>query len=276
MQRLTNWTLLWQELSDLNYRWRLKSNDRWGYQPQQAEAFAEKVKQRWQTPDSSRQFILSYIDSESTCLDIGSGIGAWAALIAQKARWVTAIEPASAMIDLMKSRLKAESITNVSIIQDTWPEACVQAHDFSLCSHAMYGVIDLPAFIRRMVEVTRRTCFFLIRAPSMDGVMAEATRLVLGHPHDSPNFCVAYNVFIEMGIYPNVLMENSGKRKSWSHTSLESARDEIKMRLGVDGSDAYDADLMDLLTHRLTYQDGCYIWPPAVQSALIYWDVSAG
>jgi SAM-dependent methyltransferase len=273
MQSITNWSALWRELVELSSTYHLRESDPWGYNQSKALEFAERLANRWQTPDSSREFILGQVTPESTVLDIGSGIGAWSALIARKAGSVTAVEPSPAMVEQMRNLLVREGVQNVTVVQEPWPGARVGMHDFSLCSHAMYGTLDLPAFIRRMVEVTRKTCFLLIRALDIKGVMAKAAQRVLGQPYDSPNFTVAYNVLIEMGIYANVLMEKTGKRKSWAHESLEGALEEVKLRLGISDSTTHDAFLIDLLQRRLTYRDGMYIWPPGAQSALIYWEV---
>ena len=35
----------------------------------------------------------------------------------------------------------------------------------------------------------------------------------------------------------------------------------------------YDAFLLELLRQRLTCQDGLYVWPREVRSALVYWSV---
>jgi len=274
MQKITNWTALWHELVEMNNSWRLKTGDNWGYQPEKVQEFADRVAYRWQIPDSSREFILNCVTPSSTVLDIGSGPGAWSALIARRARSVTAVEPAPAMVEQLRRLLLRENIENVDIVEEYWPGASVGMHDFSLCSHAMYGTPDLPAFVHRMVEVTSETCFLLMRATVMDSVMAVAARRVLGHPYDSPSFTVAYNVLIEMGIYANVLMESSGTRKTWSHKSLEEALEDVKLRLNITGSTAHDDFLKDLLKSRLTLRDGVYVWPPGVRSALIYWDVT--
>jgi len=61
-----------------------------------------------------------------------------------------------------------------------------------------------------MAARTRRTCFLLLRAPTIDGVRAEAARHIWGQYLDSPNFTIAYNVLLQAGIYANVLMENTG------------------------------------------------------------------
>jgi hypothetical protein len=137
----------------------------------------------------------------------------------------------------------------------------------------MYGTPDLPGFIRKMMAVTRRTCFLLMRAPDLDGLMAEFARMVFGHPYDSPNFVIAYSTLIEMGIYANVLTEDSGLWKSWTHDSLEEALAEVKRRLGLKDNPTYDETIYRRLKEELTCVDGKFVWPPGTRSILVYWDV---
>jgi len=276
MEKMTDWIALWRELVEVKSRGRKEAAgaesqaDLWYAR---AREFDEGVKRRWTRPDSSRDFVMSQLDVNATLLDIGAGTGAWAALLASRARRVTAVEPSSAMIEVMREKLAAEGRTNVEIVQGAWPDVLVEPHDFSLCSHAMYGYPDLPAFIRRMVASTRCTCFLVLRAPGVDCVLAEAARHIWGQPHDSPNFTIAYNVLLQMGIYPNVLMENTGLWDSRSSESLEEALSAVKRRFGLDGMTEHDDFLVDLLRRRLTYQDGQYVWPREVRSALVYWTV---
>jgi SAM-dependent methyltransferase len=238
-----------------------------------AREFDEAIKRRWTRPDSSRDFLMSQLVN-ATVLDVGAGTGAWAVLLAPRVRKVTAVEPSSAMIEVMRENLAAEGHTNVEIVQGAWPDVVVEPHDFSLCSHAMYGYPDFPAFIRRMVASTRCVCFLLMRAPGVDSIWAEAARHIWGQPHDSPNFTIAYNILLQMGIYPHVLMENTGLWFSRSSESLEEALNIVKRRFGLDGMAEHDDFLVDLLHRRLTYQDGQYAWPHEVRSALVYWTVA--
>jgi SAM-dependent methyltransferase len=276
MQKMTDWIALWRELVEAKSRSRKgeagseSPADLWYAR---AREFDESVKHRWTRPDSSRDFVMSQLDVNATLLDIGAGTGAWAALLASRARRVTAIEPSPAMIEVMREKLAAEGRTNVEIVQGTWPDVVVEPHDFSLCSHAMYGYPDFPAFIRRMVVCTRCKCFLVLRAPGVDCVLAEAARHIWGQPHDSPNFTIAYNVLLQMGIYPNVLMENTGLWDPRISQSLEEALSDVKRRFGLDGMTEHDDFLVDLLRRRLIYQGGQYVWPRDVRSALVYWTV---
>ena len=282
MGRTTDWIRLWRELVEVQaWSWAAKNRDRkpdsaW---KAQAHSLDAHVRQRWAKPGSSLRMVLAALQGRpgATVLDIGAGTGSWAAVLARHARLVTAIEPSPAMIEAMEENLAAEGIKNVRIVQAAWPDVQVEAHDFSLCSHAMYGCPDLPTFVQSMIDVTHQTCFLVMRAPKVDGVLAEAAVQVWGHPHDSPNFQVGYNVMLQMGLFPNVLMEDSGLWNARTNDSLDEALADVKRRLGlldVEPSE-HDAFLQDLLRRRLTWQDGRYVWPPGVRSALVYWDVKS-
>jgi len=278
MEKITDWNLLWRELVET------KSHSRkikWGGEPPEdlwadrALHFKEGVKRRWARPDSSREFILSQLDPKGTVLDIGAGTGAWSMLLSSRVKHVTAVEPSDSMIAVMRESLAAEKISNVSIEQGEWPDVSVEPHDYSLCSHAMYASPDLRAFVQQMVARTKRMCFLLLRAPSIDGVRAEAALHFWGQPLDSPNFTIAYNVLLQAGIYANVLMENTGLWKPRTSSSLEEALGDMRRFLALDDSGEHDGYLMELLQRRLTLKEGKYVWPPEVRSALVYWQVGA-
>ncbi|MEJ2110151.1 MAG: class I SAM-dependent methyltransferase [Acidobacteriota bacterium] len=269
MEKLTDWNALWRELVELKERSHGEGlTDSWC---RKASDFKESVKRRWKTPDSSREFILSRVNPDSTVLDIGAGTGAWAGLLAPHVKSVTAVEPSPSMIEIMRESLQEEGITNVDIVEGAWPDVRVKAHDFSLCSHAMYGYPDLPAFIRRMVAHTKNTCFLLLRATSPNGIRSEAAQHIWGQPLDSPNFTIAYNILLQMDIYADVLMEDTGFWKPRKSESLEEAFYSVKRYLGLKQEIKYDEYIQRLIERKLVFKDGLYFWPPEVRSALVYW-----
>lgn len=269
-----DWIGLWKALAEMG-AWRREakgdshSADLW---KERACEFDRSVKERWQNPDASRTFILSQLTPECTLLDIGAGTGAWCVLAAQRIRSVTALEPSPSMRKLLQENLRQAGLTNVHVLPDAWPQAEVETHDISLCAHAMYGVADFALFVRRMEEVTRRLCIMILRAPLPGSVMAEAARHVLGHPHDSPNFIIAYNALLQMGIYANVIMEEEDAWQPWQSASLEDALRKAKSRLALDEENhTHDAFLLELLRSRLQPGEKGLRWPPGMRSALIYW-----
>lgn len=277
MGEITNWAGLWRELSLVQLQRhpaRAAGEDIWRDRARNLHA---RIGQRWLKPDASRNTIAARVAAlpNATLLDIGAGTGAWAAFLAPSVARITAVEPSPAMVAVMRDNLAAQEITNVEILQASWPDAMVGAHDFSLCGHAMYGAPDLPAFIRRMEQVTRHTCFLVLRAPATSGVMAEAALRVWGHPYDSPNFQVAYNVLLQMGIRANVLFEESGTWTPWTSASIADALGDVKRRLLVHTTE-HDGFLTDLLKRRLREENGQFIWPDDMRSALVYWQSGSG
>ena len=275
MEIITDWNTLWKNLVEIRASDRQKrqeageEKDPW---INRAHRFQEGVRERWMQKDSSRDFIISRINADSTLLDIGSGTGAWSLLLARHVRRVTAVDPSESMLSVLRENIAAENADNVSIVQGAWPDVDVEPHDFSLCSHAMYGYPDLAGFIRGMEKHTRQTCFLLLRAPDIDCVQAEAARYLWGNPFDSPNFIIAYNILIQMGIYANVLMENTGYWKPRVSHSLDAALQRLKREMCLAGTDEHDGFLIDLLRRRLSPKDGVYVWPQEVCSALVYWE----
>lgn len=278
MPPATHWAALWRELVEK----RAQSPD--GSKPapssadpweNRAKDYAERVKRRWSRPDSSRDFIAAQLDPSATVLDIGAGTGAWAMMMAKHAASVTAIEPSAAMRAYLEANLAEQQVDNVRVVAGAWPQVSIAPHDYALCSHAMYGYPDFPGFVRQMIASIRRMCILILRAPDPGGIMATACRHLWGQPFDSPNFTIAYNSLLEMGIYPNVLMENTGLWEAQTSPDLDAALLEMKrsFRLAPDDPQ-HDAFLLDLLRERLTVRDGVCVWPREVRSALVYWPVN--
>jgi SAM-dependent methyltransferase len=277
MEPITDWAKLWKELVEIKNYSRKNgmetpgNGDIWS---SKARDFNERVKQRWDKPDSTRKFMLSLLEPNTTLVDIGAGTGAWAILFSKHIQKVTAVEPSGAMAEVMLENIAEAGCNNIEIIREKWPDADPGMHDYTFCSHAMYGAPDFPAFIQHMIDRTRKMCFLLIRAPSPDGLITEAAQYVWGQPHDSPNFSIAYNILLQMGIYANVQIEDSDKWFFITSPSQEAALEEIKSRLGLGQESIYNSCLESLLARRLIKENDHYLWPGGVQSALVYWKVS--
>jgi SAM-dependent methyltransferase len=267
----TDYAALWRELVKRSNQRKEKTGGDIKYWDHHARNYDARVRRRWQQPDSIRGFIADCIEPGASVLDIGAGTGAWAVFLASRVRYVTALEPSSGMRTIMRSNLDELGITNIKMMAGRWPETEASPHDYVLCAHAMYGAPDLPVFVNRMTATAHKTCFMLIRDSHPDSIMAQAARRILGQPNDSPNFTVAVKVLEQMGIEHETLADNHNNWKPWRHPTLEDALNEIKQRLGVDLDNQFDPYLRDLLVKNLRREEGEYIWPSGVRSALIYW-----
>lgn len=276
---MPDWVELWRTLSLVGNTRREKKlekgvKDRWH---NHAEFFNLRVYERWEQRDSSRQFVLQTLKEipQATVLDVGAGTGTWTTMIAPHAKSVTALDSSPAMLDFCKKEVQSAGFENVAFVEGIWPEIANQVpeHDITLCSHAMYGCQDPVAFIDALQKVTRRRIILLLRAPSQNGLMAQAAGMVWGHPYDSPNFQIAYQILLGMGIFPHVIMENVHLWKQWCNTSLAEALAEIKSRLGLYEEQQYDQQLMHLLQENLVQEGEEWVWPAAIRTALVWWDV---
>ncbi len=270
-----DWTQLWADLVSIQAvrrRQKYQSDSWYG----RAEDFRERVRKRWQNgSDSSRRFVIETLQAfpQASVLDIGAGTGDWALLMAEQGASVTALDPSASMLAILSERVAQSGLDSIQIVQGEWPQVAVGSFDICFCSHAMYGAADLPRFITAMQTAAAKRVIMLIRAPHPQGVMAQAARLVYGHPYDSPNFQIAYNVLLGMGIFPNVIMEDCGWWKPWVCESRQAALLEMKQRLGLTDTAAHDDSLMALLSAHLKDTERGVEWPRGVRTALLYWDV---
>lgn len=276
MEKLTDWLALWKQLARIQAKAFARKKEHQGADcwKHKARDFDKMVRKKWENSDSSRKYILSTLKRNpgSTVLDIGAGTGAWALLFAEHSTYVTALEPSDAMTQILKEKMDAEKKDNIRIVKGTWPEAQVEPHDYVFASHSMYGVADFKSFILKMVNTARKACFLLTRVPFIDALMAKIAMKIWGQPYDSPNFQIAYNALLQMGIYANVLMESPEGWTPWTNDSLEEAVLEAKSRLDILETNHYNEWLTQLLGQELKQENGRIIWPVGNQSALIYWE----
>ena len=278
MQKATDWLALWRELSEVQETvfkstGEKDSDDIWH---RRAAHFDTQLKKRWAHPDSSRNFVTTQLRSnpEWTVLDIGGGTGAWACIMSQYCRRITVVEPSPAMIRVMRQNLAAAKIRNVDILEAEWPNVRFDKYDMVFCSHAMYGFPDFEAFIRSIEAVSRHLCILILRAPDPEDLMSIAAAHIWGQPYDSPDYQVAFNALLQIGIFPNVLMEDTGLWDPWTSASIEEAFTEAKRRLRLPDKSEHDDYLRDLLERNLTPRDGKLYWPRGIRSALVYWSVN--
>lgn len=214
--------------------------------------------------------VLKSIDSNTTVIDIGAGTGAWTIPLAKVAYRVTAVDPSPAMLDVLKSNLKAERITNVGIVQAQWEEAEVSNHDVTLCSHSMYSVPDLAAFVNKVNEKTLKRAFMILRLKSRNGVLADLWQKYYNTPKpEEPSFILAYNLLYAMGIYGDVEIDpHPGFRKD---ETIDDAVNFVRSALQLEIRPGLLEELRQYLEGVLTYSFGAYQWPEKTQNALISW-----
>ncbi len=266
----TDWIGLWRELVE-----RLKTEPaqgekelvaRWGRRACSAGYTTEQ--RRRDRDDPLMQFVLGRLRPDDTVLDVGAGIGRWSIPIATSARKVTALDAVPKMLEIVRENATAEGVHNIETVLGDWATVELEPHDYVLSSHAVYTSPDIVACARKMERLARKACYMVMRVPRHDGVIGVLSRRIHGCWHDSPNFIVGYNALLQAGIYPHVVMEESGRH--WQNGTLEEALSRAKRHLHLQGGEQ-DEMVMEALKERLTLRDGRYYWPDWMRSALVWW-----
>ncbi len=257
-----NWLKMWQELITA-------SPHTPGSEPiKRYKAHARRGDER---PDPLLDYILHFLDSRTTVLDIGAGGGRWTIPLAGKAGTVTAVEPDNEMLKVLRKNIKIAQ-GNIQIIPSSWEEAEIAPHDIAVCAHSMYSSPDLSSFVRKMEKHAPKACFMAVRLPPVDGVIGQLTKTIYGRLYDSANAVVAYNALYSMGIYASVLVENDIRR--WVNDTLEEAFLRAKRHLHLETVNGYDGLIRETLEKRLTQSVEGYVWPDGMRSALLWWSPS--
>ncbi len=270
MEGYANWEALWRELS-LRFRQPTrgagKRKDPWR---ERAFSFDASVKRRQaEGKDPLVEALVDKLLPTDKVVDIGAGTGRWAIPLAGAATMVTAIEPSAVMVDILKENAAAAGVTNITAVSASWEDTTVEPHDVALSSHSVYASPDLPGFIHKMESLARRVCVLVLRVPRHDGIIGKLSQRIYGQWHDSPNFVIAYNILLGMGIYPDVLMES--RVRPWTDDTPEEAFARAKKHLRLRDSDVHDSIIREVLRSELKAQDGGWVWPDGMRSAMIWW-----
>ncbi len=269
----TDWSALWRELAS-RPRAKPGAADKKGSfeRKERAQQFEARTRKRnEERKDPLLEYVLNDLEPSETVLDIGAGTGRWTVPLAKNAKKVTAVEPSAAMLEILKQNAAEAGLNNVEIIQSTWEDARVTPREIAVCAHAMYNAPDLVAFARKMEVSVKRKCYLAMRLIPVDGVMAELSQKIYGNSNDSPNFIVGYNALYAAGIYTNVILEEGTFH--WTSPDIESAVEMARRHLYLGDSTEYDELIRETLKSSLVLEDGTYLWPDGIRSALVWWNI---
>ena len=101
-------------------------------------------------PDAALRRVLDMAGPDTTVLDVGAGGGRLALPLALRCRHVTAVEPSPSMVEQLREGADEAGIANMSVVQANWEDAEVEPADLVICSHVVYGVVDIDHFVRKL------------------------------------------------------------------------------------------------------------------------------
>src|SRR5512137_2030124 len=117
-----DWNALWKERQRLQESTRTHddSSHNWD-RKENAERYDANARSEYD--DRVQRTIASLpLTRESRVLDIGAGPGVLALPIAPLVREVTAIEPGTGMVDVLKKHAEREGIRNIACVQKLWED----------------------------------------------------------------------------------------------------------------------------------------------------------
>lgn len=233
-----DWNEVWKELmitqqrldktGDKNSHWNKKGN---------AERFWKRTQENSDKTDSTLNELP--LTPESRVLDIGSGPGRLAIPIAKKVSHVTAVEPASGMMDILKENMEKQEIGNISCVSKRWEEVDVEndldaPYDVVIASFSL-GMPEIEESIQKMQQASSKYVYIYWFAGTTPW---EKHSIVLWPVLYGTNYVpgpkcdVLYNLLYNMGIYPDVHVFSMDYTNYFS--SVEEAMDFYRDRYVIE------------------------------------------
>ena len=175
-------------------------------------------------PDAQLRRVLEMAGPDTTVLDVGAGGGRLALPLALRCRHVTALEPSASMLEQLRAGADEAGITNLSVTQANWEDAEVEPADLVVCSHVVYGVVEIDHFLRKLdAHALERVAIFVFM-DSPPSRFASFWRAVYGEQRlNMPALPELMAVLWQLGIHPNVEMLPTDAR-----SAFESREDAIR------------------------------------------------
>lgn len=205
-----------------------------------------------------------------SALDIGAGAGALALALAKRLKKVTAVEPASAMVKVLKEEASLKGLRNLNIIELPWDEADVGEHDIIICANLPSFVVDAPGFLEQIRRLGKYVFHIQNVNPNKDKFFyKELYPIILKKEYQKKvDYLDSYIQFHSLGIYANVNIIEYNFDQPFD--DLDEAVDFWKEYLGLE-TDEFDNFLYDFLNKRLKKRNGGYVFADHKKSAIIWW-----
>jgi hypothetical protein len=111
-------------------------------------------------------------------LDVGAGPGRHTLPLASAVQRAVAVEPSAAMRSHLIDGIGDAGLRNVDVVAAGWPDADVAPADVVICSHVVYGVADIAAFLQKLDAVSRRHCAMVLRYGQREEAILDLFRQV--------------------------------------------------------------------------------------------------
>jgi 2-polyprenyl-3-methyl-5-hydroxy-6-metoxy-1,4-benzoquinol methylase len=231
-----------------------------GYWDRRARGFHQATKDSIAS-DPLFQRVQQEVTAKTTVLDVGAGTGRFALGLAPQVQRVIAVEPNSTMLSFLQRDAAQQGIDNIECVNMTWEEAPADLRaDVVICSHVLYPIWDVEAFVAKLYAATLHTCYIYMRAVHLDALTAHLWRHFHGDVRClSPAYIHALDVLYDMGLYADV--EIVHMPPSLRFHSIEQAVEELTEQLILPDDQETQAELRMMLAAWLVERDGRLVPP---------------
>lgn len=158
----------------------------------------------------------------ATVLDIGCGPGNYTLPLAQKAAHVWALDPAAAMLDIVKARAHEEGLTNITFVNQGWEEVDLVKENwhrkFDLVFASMTPGVNDQETLEKIMAAAKGYCYVSrFSGRRWDNLQEKVWPLLTREPDPWSNTAMdiiyPFNLLYAMGYFPSLKFIHS----VWEH-----------------------------------------------------------
>ncbi len=257
----TDWAEHWKQLVMARHTqaWAFHDPAFWD---KRARGFAAATSGR---KDGFPELLEPWLQAHRTLIDVGAGAGRYAAPLADRLDWVTAVEPSQGMRDLIPEK------DNMTVIATDWEHAEPAPADLVICCHVLYGAAGAPAFIAKLEAAATERVFIELRYGQLHTASDPLWELMTGTPRArQPEFADLWNLLQQLGIQADVAVLEYEGFEAWKDVaafveeyrpSLADCWDDAKAEAWLAENVARDPD-GKLVYRRGLRKSGVAHWRP--------------
>ena len=236
-----------------------------------ADRYAASLRRAHTERDPFARRLRRLTDASSTVLDVGAGTGRFALLLADTVGHVTAVEPSSAMLAILRRDAHERGAANITAVQATWDGAGVEPADVAFSSFVLTLVPDAVPFLVKLDASGRHHALLYLGAYSADAVLDPLWRHFHGAPRvPGPSYLDAVAVLRELGVEHRVKVVEIPDHRRWA--TIADAVESYRDALLLDDTEPVRAELAGLLASWLPGRRGAYRPPLRVlPAAIVEW-----
>ena len=208
-------------------------------------------------------------------------MGRYTIPLAHRVGQVIAVEPSAGMRGFLEEDAKAAGLGNVAVVGSTWEDAHVEPCDVVLCSHVVYFIANIRAFLEKVHAHAKGHVFMAIRTNQRDAVLRELFERVHKEPRvPEPGLMDLYPTLHQvLGVTANVqvVTYGAGRNPLGAFDAVEDAMPEVRRQLLLAEGSAEEGIAREYLRERMVRVDGKLVLQgPGVANAVVWWDNRAG